>query len=344
MSKKVSIMTLGVLILALLLGGCSAPPKDKGGKSAPNTDRSPAASHSAADERIAQTDDGTGGKQPGSNLSPRVYTDTCLSPDTPIYKDITKLIADADLVLQAKFNGTEGVKGADWYWEIYAPTTVYKGDKDLGNIRMPFAKPPTEVRGFSPEAGAEYLIFARYEESPVYPFPWINAICAPAIVKVNENGNLAPPTEEQKQIVPAIFAESFAGNYKNVLERETASLESKTLKTVVDKYDNYEDMIKEAEAVALIKFTEVERVNEYVVLGRIKEVVKEEKKNEDIVFPSAIALNQEIKPGEDYMVFLKYGRYKDTLQLCARQGAIVKADNKTEMDLIAKALDAAKGN
>ena len=66
------------------------------------------------------------------------------------------------------------------------------------------------------------------------------------------------------------------------------------------------------------------------------------KADPDIILPTSIAVSEDLEPGVEYIVFLKYDELGESLMLASRSGSIIgRADNESQWVAALEALDTA---
>ncbi len=244
--------------------------------------------------------------------------------DAPVYESINQLAADADYIFQGVLTALEKVEGASWYWELYTIKDLYKGDSAQEQIRL-----VSSPEGSLPvhKVGTEYLVFATAYELPVYPYPLINPIYNQAIFEVGADGKLSIGGNVEEQMLPAVFDEQFAVEYRQILLNSAALAKINPRVPVVNEYTNAAEMLANSDVVVSVTFTEVEFINEYVSIGKVGKVTVEHGAAPAAGLPKSIALNEDVQAGEEYLIFLRYDAEEESLLLAARCGAIVRSSD-----------------
>lgn len=259
-------------------------------------------------------------------ISDPVQIERSFVESAPIYRTLTQLAADADYVFLGTLSSIEPVQGARWQWEIFEVKKLYKGIETAQEIRMiaeTTPAPETEKH----EIGSEYYVFASAYELPVYPYPIINPIYGQTAFKVMGDGQLSLEGIVDKEMLPAVFDENFTKHPEEAISQLPGLSQARSMAHVVDRYSSLTDMVTDSDLVVRVIFGEAEKINQYVTLGKIKETVADYKMDSDIPLPISIALNETVRPGEEYILFLKRDSLGESYQLASREGAIVNQAN-----------------
>jgi hypothetical protein len=250
--------------------------------------------------------------------------------NAPVYSTLTQLVTDADYVFRGILSSVEPVQGASWQWEIYEVRTLYKGIDTAKYIRM-IAEPSATLNAAKHEIGAEYYVFATVYELPVYPYPLINPIYGQTVFKVMGDGQLSLSGITDKEMMPAVFDEYFTKNPEEAILKSPGSLQSRAMIHVVDRYMSLTEMLADSDLVVRVVFSDAEKVNQYVTIGKVKEISAEYEMDRKIPLPISIAVNEDIRPGEEYIIFLKCDSLGESFLLASREGAIInQADHESQ--------------
>ena len=181
------------------------------------------------------------------------------------------------------------------------------------------------------EIGSEYLVFATVYELPVYPYPLINPIYNQTVFEVMNNGQLSLSDISDKSMIPAVFDEQFVQNPEDAILESPELLKNRAVNRVVNQYQNLTEALTNSDLVVRVIFDNIEKVNQYVSICQVKDIESEYEANQGISLPISIAVNEDIKIGEEYIIFLKYDALGESLVLSAREGAIIShTDNENK--------------
>jgi len=250
--------------------------------------------------------------------------------NAPIYSTLAQLVADADYVFRGLLSSVEPVQGADWQWEIYEVKTLYKGIETAKHIRI-IAESSFAMNNKKREIGSEYYVFATVYELPVYPYQLINPIYGQTVFQVMDNGQLSLNGITDKEMFPALFDEYFAQYPEEAITKSPELLQARSMTHVVDRYSTLGEMLADSDLVVRVVFSGAEIVNQYVTIGRIEKINAEYEVDRRIPLPIFIAVNEEIRPGEEYIVFMKYDSLGESFQIASREGSVInKVDNERQ--------------
>jgi hypothetical protein len=262
--------------------------------------------------------------------------------NAPVYNTLAQLVTDADYVFRGILASVEPVQGASWQWEIYEVRTLYKGIDTAKKIRI-IAESSANMNAAKHEIGAEYYVFATAYELPVYPYPIINPVYGQTIFKVMEDGQLSVSEITDKEMLPAVFDEYFTHIPEEAILKSPESLQSRALPLVVDRYMSVTEMIDNSDLVVRVVFSDAEKVNQYVTMGKVKDISAEYEVDRKIPLPISIAVNEDIRLGEEYIIFMKSDSLGESYILSSREGAIInQADNESQWNEALKILGQAK--
>ena len=259
-----------------------------------------------------------------------------------VYSTLAQLVADADYVFRGILSSLEPVQGASWQWEIYEVRTLYKGIDTAKYIRI-IAESSLAINTAKHEIGSEYYVFATVYELPVYPYPLINPIYGQTVFQVMDNGQLSLSGITDKEMIPAVFDEYFTQNAEEAITKSPELLQARSMTHVVDRYSSLAEMLADSDLVVRVVFSEAEKVNQYVTIGQIKEIIADYKVDRRIPLPISIAVNEDIRPGDEYIIFMKCDSLGESFQLASREGAIInQADNESQWNEVLEILSQTK--
>lgn len=258
------------------------------------------------------------------------FVEKSFNTDAPVYNTISQLIADADYIFNGILSKIEPIQGASWHWEIYTVKRLYKGADTPQEIRVISDSTSNSVAA-KHKIGSEYFIFATVYELPVYPYPLINPIYNQTVFEVMNNGQLSLSEITDKSMIPAVFDEQFFQNPEEAILESPELLKARTVNHVVNQYQNLTEALTNSDLVVRVIFDDIEKVNQYVSICQVKEIKSEYEANQGITLPISIAVNEDIKVGEEYIIFLKYDALGESLILSSREGAIIShTDNENK--------------
>lgn len=257
-------------------------------------------------------------QQPTTNS----FIEKSFNSDAPIYNTLSQLIEDADYIFNGTLSKIEPVQGASWHWEIFTVKRLYKGVDTSKEIRM-ISDSSSNLDSAKHEIGSEYLVFATVYELPVYPYPLINPIYNQTVFEVMNNGQLSLSDISDKSMIPAVFDEQFVQNPEEAILESPELLKNRAVNHVVNQYQNLTEALTNSDFVVRVIFDNIEKVNQYVSICQVKEIKSEYEANQEIILPISIAVNEDIKVGEEYIIFLKYDALGESLILSSREGAII---------------------
>ena len=250
------------------------------------------------------------------------FVEKSFNTDAPVYSTISQLIEDADYIFNGTFSRIEPVQGASWHWEIYTVKRLYKGVDTPQEIRV-ISDSTSNLDSAKHEIGSEYFVFATAYELPVYPYPLINPIYNQTVFEVMNNGQLSLSEITDKSMIPAVFDEQFVQNPEDAILESPELLKNRAVNRVVNQYQNLTEALTNSDLVVRVIFDNIEKVNQYVSICQVKEIKSEYEANQEIILPISIAVNEDIKVGEEYIIFLKYDALGESLILSSREGAII---------------------
>lgn len=264
-----------------------------------------------------------------------IMVDISYNEETTVYKTVKQLVDDSDYIFQGAFSRTEQVDGADWEWQVFKVDHLYKGYSEETEIRLVGR---TDADALTLTVGSEYLVFATAYELPVYPWPLINPVYNQAVFEVEPSGGLHLEDTVDKTMIPAVFEDEFIRDYQQMITDSVVSVIQQPAYSVAQSYQNKDDMLKHSDLVAKVTFSEIEYINEYVSIGKVDQIQSEFKSDSNITMPTRIAVNEDLKAGDEYLIFLRYDSEHDGLVLAARSGAIVRSGDFDQWDgMLAKA-------
>ncbi|HZJ91033.1 MAG TPA: hypothetical protein VFC89_05160, partial [Oscillospiraceae bacterium] len=211
------------------------------------------------------------------------------------------------------------------YWEVYTITDLYKGIEAQDRIRL--VGSPEDEGAAARNVGSEYLVFATVYELPVYPYPLINPIYNQAIFEVGGDGKLTFANNVEQQMLPAVFDEQFAADYRQIVTSSAGLTKKNPLVRVVNEYWDMSDLLTHSDLVVRVTFSEVEFINQYVSIGKVDKIIAEYGSVPTAKLPKTIGVNEDVKVGEEYLIFLQFDSQQDSLLLAARHGAIVDSSD-----------------
>lgn len=251
-----------------------------------------------------------------------IKVDQSYSDKATVYQTVKQLADDSDYIFQGVLSRTEPVEGAAWEWHVFQVSHLYKGYAKEKEIRMVGR---TDADALTLTTGSDYLVFATAYELPVYPWPLINPVYNQAIFEVKPDGGIQIADTVDKTMIPAVFAGEFSKNYQQMITDSVVSVIQPPMYSVATSYQDKADMLAHADLVAKVTFSEVEYINEFVSIGKVDQIQSEYMSEANVIMPATIAFSEELKAGEEYLIFLRYDSEHDGLVLAARHGAIVRS-------------------
>ncbi|MDD2426736.1 MAG: hypothetical protein PHR78_00100 [Eubacteriales bacterium] len=250
--------------------------------------------------------------------------------NAPVFHTVKQLSDASDYIFRGVFSGIEKVDGATtWQLQMFRVNHLYKGLSEEKEIRMVGR---TDADAHTLKTGSEYLVFATAYELPVYPWPLINPIYNQTVFEVKADGGIQLTNKVDKKMIPVVHSEDFLHNYDREITDSVVSVLHQPAYSVPTSYSDAAEMLANSDLAARVTFSEIEYINEYVSIGKVERIQAEYKSDPQVALPVTIAINEELKTGQEYLVFLRYDSERDGLVLAARTGAIVSPTHSEKWD------------